>query len=525
MNLNLIVIEEQLSKRFKVIEKYTRNTKRFLINAMLYSGEPMYDDGTVYVLKGEDLRDEPYISDSCAIVSVGLPQKAYLSDRYNCIVLEETSGLVPVMNELQRIFSRFYNWHERLYSALYFGNGIQAIINEAQKMFENPVCMHDSNYCIIAYAENRELYPKKEKYGFLYYGRLSVKSIQALNSIPGFSKTFLTKEPTYWEKTNNPVDKFNYLYNNLFIDEKYSGRIFIDERVRPISMADFIVLEELTKAIEPMLQQQGLFGKKRPGNFSIEMSKILENDAVEMEILNDALSDLGWQREDFYSCIQIRLPDDDTLFNIMASMCDMMESNIRDSQAFPYRDHIVVIINRSRWDDKYDFFIKQFKEILQDFNLKAGVSLVFKDLIDLQKYYKQTVYALKCGEKKPTYDTLYFFESFTYDYVLDHSISEFSAEMLCPNALLSLINYDRENHTSYTVTLRAYLECDSSPSKTIARLFLHRSTLLYRLNRIQELIDIDLNDINVKLHFLMAFKLLDLSGSMVPLVGLEPTTP
>ena len=504
MNLNQIAIEERLSERFNIIGKHTRNTARFLAQAMLYSGEPMRDSGTVYVAMGADLPEDPCVSDSCAIVSVGPPPEAYLSGRYNCIALEAAAGQAQALNELQRIFSQSIDWRERLYSALYLGEGIQAIVNESQKMFDNPVYVHDSNYRIIAYAENRERFDRKKKYGFLDYGRLSVKTIQALNRIPGFSDTFLTSEPTYWEKTDNPVDRFNYLYSNIFINGEYSGRIFVDERVRPISRFDYIVLDELTAAIELFMQRRNSFGDQRQKDFNLQMVKILEKEMVEPADLEDELSDMGWGITDAYSCFLIRLPEEDTLFNVATGLCDMLESNIRGCQAIPYKDHIVVIANISRCKGKYEALLGHLRAILVDFNLRAGGSLVFNNLIYLRKHYKQAMYALKYGEHKLPDQSLHLFEAFTYDYILNNSLNEFSAEMLCPKALLALIAYDKENRTAYTETLRAYLECDSSPSKTIAKLYLHRSTLLYRLNRIQELIAVDLADLRTKLHLLLA---------------------
>ena len=50
-----------------------------------------------------------------------------------------------------------------------------------------------------------------------------------------------------------------------------------------------------------------------------------------------------------------------------------------------------------------------------------------------------------------------------------------------------LIEYDLEQGTELVDTLRAYLECDRSPSRASELLFIHTQTVNYRISRIQDL--------------------------------------
>ena len=71
------------------------------------------------------------------------------------------------------------------------------------------------------------------------------------------------------------------------------------------------------------------------------------------------------------------------------------------------------------------------------------------------------------------------------------------------------MEHDEEKATSYVETLRSYLENDSSPARAMKELFVQRSTFLYRLDRIQEIMEDDLKDPERKLQYLMAFNLHD----------------
>ena len=509
MNLNLPALTEQLSARFSVLHTYLHNKGRFLSRVLLYQDAPMTEEGAVYLVPGSSLPEEPRLADTCALVSLGLPPKAYCSGRFNCIVLEEGTGLAPAVNELQRTFSRYLNWCDRLHRTLYLDKGIQAIINEALPMFENPIYVHDKNYRIIAYAENRSLPSMERRYGFLNYGRLSAKSIHALTRIPGFADTFRSDEPAYWEKTGGRVDEFSYLYSNLRLDGAYCGRIFVDERVRPIRAADYVVMAELTAVVELALRRRNFFADSHVRHFGALMTKLLNRETVGEEAVAQELDDLGWDKDGLFFCFQLGLSEADALFNTTLSICDLLESKLHDCQAFPYRGNILAVVNGSRWSDRRHVFLKDVRPILEDFRLHAGVSLMCRDLRELRQYYEQTSIALRFGAQRSPELWFYYFEHYALDYLLCHSTEHFSAEMLCPRPLLTLLDYDKKNGTEFAETLRAYLECDSSPARAMSRLFIHRSTFLYRLGRIQELVDVDLTDLNVKLHFLLAFQLLD----------------
>lgn len=52
----------------------------------------------------------------------------------------------------------------------------------------------------------------------------------------------------------------------------------------------------------------------------------------------------------------------------------------------------------------------------------------------------------------------------------------------------------QQQHTEYYRTLRVYLEENLNATQTARELYIHRSTLLYRLERIREILDSDLTD-------------------------------
>lgn len=60
--------------------------------------------------------------------------------------------------------------------------------------------------------------------------------------------------------------------------------------------------------------------------------------------------------------------------------------------------------------------------------------------------------------------------------------------------VLRLVVYDRERRSDLVRTLSVYFEARANASEAADRLFLHRNSLLYRLERIQTLTGLDLRN-------------------------------
>lgn len=78
-----------------------------------------------------------------------------------------------------------------------------------------------------------------------------------------------------------------------------------------------------------------------------------------------------------------------------------------------------------------------------------------------------------------------------------------------------IANYDRRKGTDLLDTLETYLECAGNLTKTSNRLFVHRNTLIQRLERLQSLCDIDLQERSNWLTLQVAIKVYKLRSNRV----------
>ena len=94
------------------------------------------------------------------------------------------------------------------------------------------------------------------------------------------------------------------------------------------------------------------------------------------------------------------------------------------------------------------------------------------------------------------------------DYLIRKSSGEIAAELLVMPALQALLHEEGEKGAQYLETLRIYSEENFNVTRTAQRLFVHRTSLQDRLNRIRERTGLDLDDPDIRFDLLFSLRLL-----------------
>jgi DNA-binding PucR family transcriptional regulator len=83
---------------------------------------------------------------------------------------------------------------------------------------------------------------------------------------------------------------------------------------------------------------------------------------------------------------------------------------------------------------------------------------------------------------------------------------------LPPGPVQRIIEHDAEHGTTYGPSLLAYLDAFGEAIPAAARLAVHENTLRYRIRRIQELFEVDLDDPDTRLVVWLQLRLHRLAG-------------
>ena len=137
--------------------------------------------------------------------------------------------------------------------------------------------------------------------------------------------------------------------------------------------------------------------------------------------------------------------------------------------------------------------------------LAIGIGRPVDALIGLRDSYREARQALSMARRLASPNALYFGELNVYRllFQLEHSPE---LESFCQETIGTLVEYDRAQGTDLVETLSAYFAHKGNLSQTAEALFVHRNTLLYRMERIREISGLDLDNPETRLSIQLALR-------------------
>ena len=139
--------------------------------------------------------------------------------------------------------------------------------------------------------------------------------------------------------------------------------------------------------------------------------------------------------------------------------------------------------------------------------LAVGLGQAAHDIKDWRVSYRDAVQAKELAHRLQTDIPFFIGDLGAYQLILDLSDHQKLSDF-CEQTLGQLTDYDRRQKADLIKTLEAFFHCHGNLSKTAKALIVHRNTLLYRMSRISEIADIDLNrpETRLALHLALTIR-------------------
>lgn len=133
-----------------------------------------------------------------------------------------------------------------------------------------------------------------------------------------------------------------------------------------------------------------------------------------------------------------------------------------------------------------------------------GVGRVCAGVAEFPRSWREATRALRVRQHSSDPDGVTSFGKLGLYGLLARGESQEEIESFVREWLGALLDYDQDHNTELTKTLARYLECGGSYDDTADALTIHRSTVRYRLQRIREIADVDLGDVEQRLNLHVA---------------------
>lgn len=511
MRINLCLIVEEL-KKICEIENYCMKFEQMNLDTVLMrTKENVFYNHSITVGRGDEFSKEPIFEGRCAVISIGKLPEIYKTGK--CDYVEIAEGVLPeeIANNINMTYRFYDNWHKKVYDMVFSGRGIQSILDASIKVFNNPIYYHDMRYRILAYSIPRGV---ENPYKTDDEGYFDPAQLQLLAHTPGYADTFDSKGPVYWQGSHEDGENWNvkdgtgnYIFCNIRKEKSVVGRLFIDEINSRITEKDYYLLEILVKLIETMIKRRNFYIDKSANRFEFMLKSLLSGEPVNMNELKEEMLANGITENEKYYLIKIEKAVSSRDFSDIYSFCEFFERHIEYSYFFGNNDDIIGLIQLN--GRKASDIQKLFEGHSKLLGLVVGISKTFDDILDLRLALSQAEFALEEGKKTQKESDVYVFGDYLLDFFVSRCAQRTEYKQLCPRGLRVLREYDKNNNGELFDTFRAFLENNEKSSKTIEALFVHRSTFLYRINKIKEIMGEDFDNPDFKLCYLIYYKLMD----------------
>ena len=178
------------------------------------------------------------------------------------------------------------------------------------------------------------------------------------------------------------------------------------------------------------------------------------------------------------------------------------------------REGEVVVFHATDFEDPIDHSLILSQAFSEEINrqyplnrVAIGLGQVAREVNVWRSSYRDAVQAKELAERLQTDIPLYIGDLGVYQLILSLSDRDKLADF-CELTLGTLGEYDMRQNADLIRTLEAFFNCHGNLSQTAESLIVHRNTLLYRMNRINEIAGIDLNrpETRLALHLALTIR-------------------
>lgn len=412
-----------------------------------------------------------------------------------CISVDAPLG--EVFYSVSALWDQTEYWRDSLDAVVLSGGNLRDLMQTAKSVLRNPIAVYGRDLSLRAQAGLEEL---PEEWNVFDPDNDDLELFTSLQRDLSLDWSRPDGKPFILPSRVLPYRTYNLA---LCTGEKNESRITAFELSHPFRASDRWALEVLEPYISCMLAQNS----QAHGEFGLHtlLTRVLTDRSADERELGRQLTQLGWPPEDRYQCLVLTAGPGSSA---AARLDAFLERMFPNSSCLYLEDKLVCYIHLCSDTDADDLYGKMKYFIRENF-LKAGYSRVMKGHANLRRQFDQSCAALELGQAKSPHVWIHRFDALAFDYLLEQSVRHMACDLVCHEGVLRLYRHDRERGTAYIHTLRVFLDTNMNAVQTARELFIHRSTLLYRVEHIRDLLEDSLDNPDERAYIAYSLRLLE----------------
>ncbi len=388
---------------------------------------------------------------------------------------------------------------EGLYSCLNREDYMPALLDQAFQMLENPIQVIDHKHYIIDHRSGGPV--KNAVWGTdLKLGHHDYSSID--DSFHEVVHKLMTSREFVWKE----IDGERCVMRSVMTLGQFGGLVAILEQNRKINAEDLTVLKVMTDIISVKNERQLLDHGKLQSRYTHFINDLIEGKISSHEDLKIRMQIQDWVPDPEEKYCVLVIYHGRNAGNYGEYIGNTIAALSPQYKVVELKDHLLLLVENYMGHEALQG--SSLAKLVMRYNLLACASDTFEDLLDLNMYYRQALRTAVLRDLVPDKGSICFYSDFRSLDLLCEICRTTDYESRLHPVIHSIKEYDMENDTQLFDTLFCYLENNRSIGKASARMFLHKNTVNYRINRVKSLFDLNFDNHNDLFHLHFSMKLL-----------------
>jgi purine catabolism regulator len=407
-----------------------------------------------------------------------------------------------IINEQYQLYKQSLSIHGSLTRLVLDGGSLQDVAQELCKLLQRPVEIDDLSFSVLAAAGSESEIDDSRRTA-LREGRSAPMLLEHLRRSGVLSRvrtSFAPERIDPDESTSAHGMTMARILAPIVVARKIYGFVWIIAGRRELEPLDFHAIEHAATVAALILfrDQTGRQAEERAE--SRILSRLLAEDARLDNTLREEAARFRLRLEAPHAIIVIDAGSNEVRAVELAARNAVRRAGL--SAAMGERaGRVVVLVEAARAEAIVELCQRIVTEAqpLED-TIRVGASPLHEDAATLQRAYEHALEALALLPALGDDRMIAHFDELGILHWLHAVPQDLLAENSFARSIQRLAEHDRARGAELLHTLEVFLECDGNSVRAAEKLIVHRHTLKYRLQRIEELCEVDLSDPLCKLN-------------------------
>lgn len=513
MKIKLSMILDQLKAyRYEYVEGDAGDQLGFSSVRLLKPSEQGYKKEVLYlgsaaVMQQIDSRHLP--SQLICLADSSLQFENNKVHNIDLALIHSDCDIEVLLEKIADIISEYHQIYTEMIRRITDNRGLAEIINAMTPILGNPLYVADADFKVLARTDCVLEQPDQWRHivengiedGYI---SSSVNDFYYMKDL--VQKTEHQHEPVFF--SGNVLYPHSFCTMNLASRNKKMGLVTVFETERSFSIGTKATIEFFSDLLIMEIQKNLTLISNEGVKLGYLFAEILTGNPHSENELRKVVNYVDIAFPEKFFIVVLKSRHDNRNRYELTFLRKKIISLVKNTICIIHQNNIVMLANDSSSRQFSDQGLFEIENLLTDSQMVLGVSDDGSDIKQIRKSYQEALTAIDLGLKSEREDRIFLYDRCRFAHLMDVIANLENSEAFGHPALARLQLYDHKKGANLVETLYCYMKNGRSQAQTAKELHLHRSSLQYRLTKMEEVMGAELDHYQTFLHLQLTYEML-----------------